>query len=58
MNNNFMSPLPTFTLESLVTNAQWVGRSAQKERQGEFHKERLSQSRFIEQTFEVGDLIF
>ncbi len=42
MTNNFMSPLPTFTLESLVTSAQWVGRSDQKERQGEFHKERLS----------------
>jgi hypothetical protein len=24
MNNSFMSPLPTFTLESLVTNGQWA----------------------------------
>lgn len=24
MNNNMMSPLPTFTLESLVTNGQWT----------------------------------
>jgi hypothetical protein len=24
MSNSFMSPLPTFTLESLVTSGQWV----------------------------------
>ena len=24
MSNSFMSPLPTFTLESLVTNGQWA----------------------------------
>ena len=24
MSNSFMSPLPTFTLESLVTNGQWT----------------------------------
>lgn len=24
MSNNFMSALPTFTLESLVTNGQWT----------------------------------
>jgi hypothetical protein len=24
MNNSFMSPLPTFTLESLVTDGQWA----------------------------------
>jgi squalene cyclase len=24
MNNSFLSPLPTFTLESLVTNGQWA----------------------------------
>jgi hypothetical protein len=24
MSNNMMSPLPTFTLESLVTDGQWV----------------------------------
>lgn len=24
MSNSFMSPLPTFTLESLVTNGRWT----------------------------------
>ena len=24
MSNSFMSPLPTFTLESLITDGQWV----------------------------------
>lgn len=24
MNNSFMSPLPTFTLESLVANGRWT----------------------------------
>jgi hypothetical protein len=24
MSNNFMSPLPTFTLESLVTDGRWT----------------------------------
>lgn len=24
MSNSFMSPLPTFTLQSLVTNGQWT----------------------------------
>ena len=30
MTNNFMSPLPTFTLESLVTSAQWVAAQTKK----------------------------
>ena len=30
MTNSFMSPLPTFTLESLVTNAQWVAAQPKK----------------------------
>ena len=30
MSNSFMSPLPTFTLESLVANGQWTGRTDQQ----------------------------
>jgi len=38
MNNSFMSPLPTFTLESLVTNAQWAAAQPKKKSKASLRK--------------------
>ena len=49
MSNNMMSPLPTFTLETLVTEGQWtaIQNSSRKKAQskGDEKKERGSSDR-------------
>ena len=51
MSNSFMSPLPTFTLESLVTNGQWTAAqnsSRKKACQDRTLRRRASRLRFRE----------
>ncbi|HYP08375.1 MAG TPA: hypothetical protein VER03_19230 [Bryobacteraceae bacterium] len=35
MSNSFMSPLPTFTLDSLVTDGQWTAAQNNSRKKGE-----------------------
>jgi len=54
MSNSFMSPLPTFTLESLVTNGQWMAaqnntRKKEQVKVGDQKKGRRDETRLVKE---------